>query len=122
MPEHWERRLAALDAHINYRATLEPVAAQLNRTGFELLAVVTDSYRMRCADGSSFLRHAFIRLAFLPAWTSVVLPDAVERTFTVLERKLNAVAAERGELALTIPMACIEACKPGAAEARSQGV
>jgi hypothetical protein len=28
-----------------------------------------------------------------------------QRTFAVLERKLNAVAAERGELALTIPMA-----------------
>jgi hypothetical protein len=44
----------------------------------------------------------------------VVLPDAVERTFAVLERKLNAVAAERGELVLTIPMACVEAQKPGA--------
>ena len=68
---------------------------------------------MRFADGSSFLRHAFIRLGFLPAWQSVVLPDAVERTFAVLERQLNTVAAERGELVLTIPMACVEAQKPG---------
>jgi arsenite methyltransferase len=112
-------RLATLDAHINHRATLASVAAQLAHAGFELLAVTTDSCRMRFADGSSFLRHAFIRLAFLPAWMSVVLPEAVERTFTVLERKLNAVAAERGEFALTIPIACIEACKPGAAEALS---
>jgi hypothetical protein len=43
-----------------------------------------------------------------------VSPDDVERAFAVLERKLNAVAAERGELALTIPMACVEAQKPGA--------
>jgi len=112
-------RLAVLDAHINHRATLASIAAQLDRAGFELLALATDSYQMRCADGSSFLRHAFIRLAFLPAWTSVVLPEAVERTFTVLEWKLNEVAAERGELALTIPMACVEACKPEAAEALS---
>ena len=105
-------RLAALDAHIHHRATLASVAAQLTRAGFELLAVTTDSCRMRCADGSSFLRHAFIRLAFVPAWTSVVPPEAVERTFAVLERKLNVVAAERGELALTIPMACVEAYKP----------
>jgi hypothetical protein len=38
----------------------------------------------------------------------------VERTFAVLEQKLNTVAAERGELALTVPMACVEAQKPGA--------
>jgi hypothetical protein len=44
----------------------------------------------------------------------VVLPDAVERTFAVLERQRNTGAAERGELALTIPMACVEAQKPGA--------
>lgn len=114
----WADRLAALDAHINHRTTLESVAEQLDRTGFELLAVATDSFRMRFGDGSSFLRHAFIRLAFVPAWQSVVPPDAVERTFTALERQLNTVAAERGELALTIPMACVEACKPEAAEAR----
>jgi hypothetical protein len=68
---------------------------------------------MRCADGSSFLRHSFIRLGFLPDGQSVVLPDAVERTFAVLERQRNTGAAERGELALTIPLACVEAQKPG---------
>jgi len=82
--------------------------------GVEPLEVVTDTLRMRFADGSSFLRHYFIRLGFLPAWQAVVLPDVVERSFAVLERKLNAVAAERGELALTIPMACVEAQKPEA--------
>jgi hypothetical protein len=84
------------------------------RRGFRALEVVTDTLRMRCADGSSFLRHSFIRLGFLPAWQSVVLPDAVERTFAVLERQRNTGAAERGELALTIPIACVKAQKPGA--------
>ena len=36
---------------------------------------------------------------------------AIEKTFDTLERKLDAVARERGELTLTIPMACIEAEK-----------
>ena len=107
-------RLTALDAHVHHRATIESVTRMLTGAGFETLEVVTDTLRMRFADGSSFLRHYFIRLGFLPAWQSVVLPDAMERTFAVLERKLNTVAAERGELALTIPMACLEAQKPGA--------
>jgi len=114
-------RLATLDAHINHRATLASVTTQLTCAGFALLAAATDSCRMRFANGSSFLRHAFVRLAFLPAWTSVVPPEAVASTFARLERKLNVVAAERGELALTIPMACVEAYKLGAPEARSQG-
>jgi arsenite methyltransferase len=107
-------RLTALDAHVHHRATIASVRRMLTGAGFEPLEVVTDTLRMRCADGSSFLRHSFIRLGFLPAWQSVVLPDAVERTFAVLERQRNTGAAERGELALTIPMACVEAQKPGA--------
>jgi len=107
-------RLTALDAHVHHRTTIASVRRMLTGAGFEPLEVVTDTRRMRCADGSSFLRHSFIRLGFLPAWQSVVLPDAVERTFAVLERQRNTGAAERGELALTIPLACVEAQKPGA--------
>jgi hypothetical protein len=38
--------------------------------------------------------------------------EAVEATFAALENRLNTMAAERGELSLTIPAACIQACKP----------
>lgn len=103
--------LAALDAHIHHRATVESVAELLKRTGFEAVDVVTDSFRMRFANGSSLLRHYFIRLGFLPGWKSVVAPDAHNRTFEAFERNLNAVAEAQGELALTIPMACVEARK-----------
>ena len=106
--------LPALDAHIRHRATVESVTSQLERAGFENVAVHTRSFRMRFADGSSLLRHYFIRLGFLPSWRSVVPPNALDRTFGALERKLNAVAVERGELALTVPMACVEAGKPRA--------
>ena len=72
----------------------------------------TDTLRMRFADGSALLRHYLIRFGFLPAWQAVVSPDVQERAFAALEQKLNTVAAELGELALTIPMACFEAQKP----------
>ncbi len=107
--------LTALDAHIHHRATIASVRGMLISAGFTPGEVVTDTLRMRFADGSSLLRHYFIRLGFLPAWQAVVSPDVVERTFAVLEQKLNTVAAEHGELGLTIPMACIEAQKPEAA-------
>ena len=103
--------LPDLDAHINHRATVESVTRLLRQTGFEPVDVATESFRMRFAGGSSLLRHYFIRLGFLPGWKSVVPPDSHERTFDALERNLNAVAESQGELALTIPMACIEARK-----------
>jgi arsenite methyltransferase len=72
----------------------------------------TRSFRMRFADGSSLLRHHFIRLGFVPGWVSVASPGRLEKTFDALERNLNEVAAQRGELALTIPMLCAEAIRP----------
>jgi hypothetical protein len=39
----------------------------------------------------------------------VLPPDARAQVFTALETALNRVAAERGELSLSIPMAYIEA-------------
>ena len=40
--------------------------------------------------------------------------DSEETTFETLDRNLNIVSSERGELALTIPMACVEARKRSA--------
>ena len=75
---------------------------------------------MRFADGSALLRHHFIRLGFVPGWKSVAAAGSVQETFDRLERKLNALAQERGELALTIPIACFvarkQATEPGGQE------
>jgi ubiquinone/menaquinone biosynthesis C-methylase UbiE len=105
-------RIAALDAHVAHRATVESVTALLRRAGLEPLDLAADTFRLRFADGSSLLRHYFIRLGFLPAWKALVPSDAIERTFAALEQRLNVVAAERGALALTIPMAYVEGYKP----------
>jgi len=105
-------RLAALDTHITHRATVDSVRMLLEREGFKFVEAVTRSFRERFVDGSSLLRHYFIRLGFVPAWKSVAPEGAVEPTFAALEHRLNTIAAQRGELSLTIPAACIQACKP----------
>jgi ubiquinone/menaquinone biosynthesis C-methylase UbiE len=104
-------RLAALDAHVNQRATVESVKTMLESAGFRFVEAVTRSFQERFVDGSSLLRHYFIRLGFIPAWKSVAPEGAVERTFSALEQRLNAIAAEHGELSLTVPAACIQACR-----------
>src|SRR5439155_10255310 len=105
-------RLAALDAHISHRGTVDSVASPIADGGFKVVGIDSHSFRMRFADGSSLLRHYFIRLGFIQGWKSVAAPDAIEATFKALERNLNAAAEEKGELALTIPMACVDAIKP----------
>ena len=105
-------RLATLDAHISHRATVDSVRILLEREGFQFVEAITRTFRERFVDGSSLLRHYFIRLGFVPAWKSAAPETSVETTFAALEQRLNAIAADRGELSLTIPAACIHACKP----------
>jgi ubiquinone/menaquinone biosynthesis C-methylase UbiE len=105
-------QLAALETHINHRATVDSVKALLERAGFEFVAAETRSFRERFVDGSALFRHNFMRLAFVPAWKSVAPTGAVEATFAALERRLNAIAAEHGELSLSVPATCIQARKP----------
>lgn len=104
--------LAALDKHIQHRGTVELAIARLERAGFTDIGTTTDSFRLRFADGTALFHHHFIRLAFVPGWKSVVPAKMVDQTFDALERRLNTLARERGELALTIPAACIEARRP----------
>ncbi|HVW37564.1 MAG TPA: methyltransferase domain-containing protein [Pirellulales bacterium] len=108
-------RLAALDEHVNRRANVESVRALLEQAGFEFIEAVTWSFRERFVDGAALLRHYFIRLAFVAAWRALAPPGAVEMTFAALEQRLNAMAAERGEISLTVPAACIQARKPAIA-------
>jgi precorrin-6B methylase 2 len=101
-----------LDAHINRRATVESVTALLLRHGFEDITAVTRSFQERFVDGSALLRHVFMRLGFVQGWKAIAPEGAVEATFDALEHRLNTIAADHGELSLTIPVACIQARKP----------
>lgn len=104
-------RLDELERHVRRRGTVDSVSDMLRNAGFAAVNVDTDSFRWRFADGTALLRHYFIRLGFTPGWKSIVAADSLQRTFATLERNLNSVAAETGELVLTVPMACIEARK-----------
>jgi hypothetical protein len=104
--------LGALERHVRHRATPKSLRGQLAGAGLEVTEVATGEFRMRFADGSALLRHVLVRFGFLPAWKAIVPAGELARVFVELERRLNAVAARRGELALTVPMACVTARKP----------
>lgn len=116
-----EDRLPALEAHVRHRGTVDSVTALLEGSGFREVDAVTSAFRMRFADGSSLLRHHFIRLGFVDGWKSVAGVDRQQEIFERLEQELNAVARERGEIALTIPTACFAARKPSGVPVASAG-
>jgi arsenite methyltransferase len=108
--------LPALEAHVRHRITADAARTMLQAAGFGASRVHEQTFTMRYLDGSAFLRHSFIQTAFFDAWREVLGPEArgtpqEEAVFRQLEANLNRLAAERGELALTIPMAYIEAEK-----------
>lgn len=81
----------------------------LTETGFEIRDVTTAAFRLRFADGSALFRHHFVRLGFLPGWKAIAPEATVERVVAELERRLNVLAGERGELTFSVPIACLEA-------------
>ena len=102
-------RLPHLDRHIAQRGTATSISALLTDAGFTVQHVSSSAFRMRFANGTTLLRHHFVRLAFLDGWQSIVAASDWPAVRDALEHKLNQIAASAGELALSVPMICIEA-------------
>jgi arsenite methyltransferase len=100
-----------LQRHVAHRATLEGLADLFARSGLRLSATHSEVASMRFLDGSALFRHYFVRLGFLDGWKSFVPETDQPAVFARLEKNLNLLAARRGELALTIPMAYVEAVR-----------
>lgn len=108
-----ESLVPALHEHIAHRATVEGVTALFEGAGFRLRALHEETAILRYLDGSAFLRHHLIRQGFLDAWKELIKPEDLRPAFARLEANLNRLADEKGELALTIPMAYLEGEKVG---------
>ncbi len=106
-----EASLDALREHVDHRVTLAGVSDLLTAARFRVRRVHEQTFTMRCLDGSALLRHSFIKIGFLDGWRRVVTPGEEKAVFARLEENLNRLARERGELAVTIPMACVVAEK-----------
>lgn len=89
----------------NYWLTL------LDNNGFAITNVLTDQFSFRYVDGTAFLNHFFIKLAFLPSWLEIVEEHAARRIFSQLENELNQQAQNGDGLTLTVPWVAIDATK-----------
>jgi ubiquinone/menaquinone biosynthesis C-methylase UbiE len=93
------------------RKTIQENLGQIKKNKFVVKKVIQESFFMRYLDGTSFLNHHFIKLAFLDSWVKVVPVERKEELFAQIEARLNKYAKAKGELKLTIPFVCIECIK-----------
>jgi len=104
------RARLAEDEH--HRSDLESLRGMLANAALTVTRTRERSAELRYLDGSAFLRHWLIRLGFLPAWRKIVGSEGSpeeRQVFERLEGRLNAIAAERGELRMTLPLLFLEA-------------
>lgn len=109
--ENLDDSVVKMKEHIYHkRRPVEEVVEILRKNQFTDIWVTKEEFCLRYTDGSAMLNHSFISHWFLPSWKELVPEDMLEKIFTLVEEKLNAIAKEKGELTLTIPFALID-CK-----------
>lgn len=91
------------------RKPVEAVIHTMRDNGFVVRDIEYDEFHYRFADGSAFLNHQFIRMAFLGAWVDLLPTDKVEPIFNEVERRLNETARRNGGLKISVPFALVNA-------------
>jgi arsenite methyltransferase len=96
--------LGIVDAHIrSKRKSVEENLNILDASGLKVQKVVEDSFYMKYADGTAFLNHFFIKLAFLDSWKKIPPVDKLNEVFAEVEAELNTYSEKNGGLSLRIP-------------------
>ena len=100
--------LAKQEAH---RGTSETVRTLLKGGEFWIQEEIQDEFIFRYVDAQALLNHS-LTIWFLDGWRKVIPDDLEDQVFTALERKLDKLAQEKGELTMRIPRLYVRATKP----------
>lgn len=83
----------------------------LEKVGFSVRGMKLDSFKYRYIDGTAFLNHYLIRNYFIGPWLEIIPVSSLKKMFDEIEKTLNEIARENGELAMTIPFVCFDCIK-----------
>ena len=101
--------LPRLRQHVAHRLNGEQLLHLLGDAGFSIIQIDHQTQCMRFLNGSTFLRHAFIRTGFMDGWKNVLPQDDQVGIFQQLEANINQQAQIHGEFQVTIPILYLEA-------------
>ncbi|HEU0025786.1 MAG TPA: methyltransferase domain-containing protein [Ktedonobacterales bacterium] len=99
----------AFGQQVAMRPTSDGVRTLMERVGFQVERVVTDTFTLRFPTPQAFLRSPLIQTTFMAGWRGIISDVTVRRlVFNEVERRLEArAAANGGELTMTAPMVCV---------------
>ena len=104
--------IVKMEQHIKEkRKSLKENIDQVRKNRFTVKEIIQKSFYMRYLNGTAFLNHHFVKIAFLESWIKIVPPGKRSKVFSLLEEKLNNFAKTKGELRLTIPFVCFDCRK-----------
>jgi arsenite methyltransferase len=107
----FEKYLTPFEEHVKHRGTEASVTELLNTHDFQIKNIVRSTYNMRFLNGSAFLSHSFIIMAFLGSWKNMFDERDKQTFFETFEKNLNALSKSKGEFKLTVPMLYLECVK-----------
>lgn len=74
------------------RKPLTEFENELKTAGFEIESIKEDKFYYHFADGTSFLNHFFIKLAFLESWKQILPEHKRTDIFNEIETRINELA------------------------------
>ena len=105
--------LHGLTRLIAARPTVEQVRTLVERAGFAIERVVSDSFTMRFPTPQAFLKAPVVQTMYMGGWRALI-PDLTVRrlVFNEIERRLRVrTEAAGGELVMTVPAVCVSAVR-----------
>ncbi|MCB0642242.1 MAG: class I SAM-dependent methyltransferase [Phaeodactylibacter sp.] len=107
--EKQSEALENMKTHIyKKRKPKEEMLQLLEQHGLAVESVHEDAFAYYFADGTAFFQHYFIQLAFLEDWKALIPQQDQGRIFSVLEQRINQLAAAQGQFQLSIPYIVID--------------
>jgi arsenite methyltransferase len=103
--------LAKLKAHQEHRGTTATITKLYAGAGMNVTRTFEDKFEMKFLNGSAFLNHYFVKLGWLSSWRDLIPEELQASFFSQIEERLNEIAADKGVLNLTVPMAYMEGQK-----------
>jgi len=102
----------AMKRHIyQKRRPVGEIVEMLEKGRFGNIVTEEHLFYLRFLDASAFFNHSLIRFWFCDSWKNLVKPEFQEEVFTLLEFELNRIAAEKGEIRMSVPYVVMDCRK-----------
>jgi ubiquinone/menaquinone biosynthesis C-methylase UbiE len=109
---HLYNEIEQMHQHIyQKRRPIDELVSLIRKNGFIIKDLEHNQFNYRFTDGTAFLNHPFIRLAFMDAWRNLLPEGKQELIFDAIESRMNEQARLLGGLKLSIPFVLINAIR-----------